>query len=88
MRARIIDSLMRKVADAVYTAWMQEQFERGVNAQEAHAAATKATELRMQLLKEAWLTVDWLPPDNEYHPVDPCDRFKDPLVRRLWLSGR
>lgn len=61
MRAKIVAAMVRKIGDAVYAAWMEELLERGVDAEGAHLQATALTDVRMELLRQAWVTVDSLP---------------------------
>lgn len=88
MQAKIHAEMLHKIENAVYSAWVQELQLRDVEPVEAHRQATAALGRRMALLKEAWLTVDWLPDDVTYRPVQPGAAINDPLLRRLMLGGK
>ncbi len=83
MRAKIHAEMLHKIENAVYSAWVEELQLRDVAAVEAHRQATAALERRMQLLKEAWLTVDWLPEDTPSQAPATVDGIPEDQIRRF-----
>jgi len=86
MRGKIVRAMLKTIGDAVYAAWMEELLERGVDAEGAHLQATALTDVRMELLRQAWVTVDSLTvpsitPAQIAHEEDYQDRLRR-LLRR------
>lgn len=63
MRAKIVRTLMHKIGNAVYSAFVEEFLADGETAVQAHQNATRMTETAQVLIAESWLSLgvssDW-----------------------------